>query len=73
MGKGIEAGFDVNQTRQQLKYYENVGQNLQRSVLSTTLAGGIWTNYRRFTELGHPTPLCPRCQGDHGETDFHRY
>ena len=51
MGKGLAEGFDVEQTRRQLKYYENLGQNLQRSTLSTTVAGGIWTNYRRYQEL----------------------
>ena len=61
MGKGLAEGFDVDQTRRQLKYYENLGQNLQRSTLSTTFAGGIWINYRRYMELDFHSPICPRC------------
>ena len=72
MGKGLAEGFDVDQTRRQLKYYENLGQNLQRSMLSTTLGGGIWTSYRRYQDLNAGSPICPRCKGA-VETDFHRY
>ena len=41
-------------------------------MLSTTLAGGIWTSYRRHQEFGTTSPICPRCNTA-VEIDFHRY
>ena len=71
LGKGLHEGFDVGQARRHVKYYEALGQHFQRSLLLTTLAGGIWTKYRRHTEFGTTDPFCPRCEGLHVVTDFH--
>ena len=68
-------GFDVEQVRRQMKYYEKLDLPIQRSMLQSTCSGAIWPRYRLFMEGMTDDPICPRCEhiGPQVETEYHRY